>query len=108
MANDTDPALLDRVVTGLRDIVGQPGHRQTKSNAEWVRQQFDADPAMRRDYCQAAVMHPQLFQNDEGTIISNVEAVVGHFARDGLTRSEYFKALAAEPLLLRQTSSSSA
>jgi hypothetical protein len=28
--------------------------------------------------------------------------VVGHFARDGLTRSDYFEALAAEPWLLLQ------
>jgi hypothetical protein len=96
------PALLDRVVTGLRDFVGQPGHRQIKSNAEWVRQQFDVNPAMQREYRQAAVMHPQLFQNEDATIVSNVETVVGHFASDGLTRSHYFKVLAAEPLLLRQ------
>ena len=101
MADGNDQSLLDRVVTGLRDFVGQPGHRQIKSNAEWVRQQFEADPAMRREYLQAAVMHPDVFQNDEATV-SNVKAVVGHFARDGLTRSDYFKALAAEPLLLRQ------
>jgi hypothetical protein len=101
VADDNDQALLDRVVTGLRDFVGEPGHRQIKSNAEWVRQQLEADPAMRQEYLQAAAMHPDVFQNDEATV-SNVKAVVGHFARDGLTRSDYFKALAAEPLLLRQ------
>jgi hypothetical protein len=102
MTDGNNPQLLDRLVGGLRDFVGQPGHRQIKTNAEWVRQQFDANPAMRREYLQAAVSYPQLFQNDEATIFSNVEAVVGHFARDGLTRSDYFKALDAEPLLLRQ------
>jgi hypothetical protein len=102
VADGNDPSLLDRVVAGLRDFVGHPGHRQIKSNAEWVRQQLEADPAMRREYLQAAAMHPDVFQNDEAPIVSNVESVVGHFARDGLTRNDYFKALDAEPLLLRQ------
>ena len=102
MPDGNNPALLDRVVTGLRDFVGKPGHRQTANNAEWVRQQFDADPAMQQEYRRAAVIYPQLFQNDEATILSNVEAVLGHFGRDGLTRSEYFKALDAEPMLLQQ------
>ena len=102
VADENNPSLLDRVVTGLRDLVGQPGHRQIKSNVEWVRQQFDADPAMRREYLQAAVRHPHIFRNDEAPIVSNVETVVGHFARDGLTRSDYFKAVAAEPQLLLQ------
>jgi hypothetical protein len=101
VADENDQTLLDRVVTGLRDFVGQPGHRQIKSNAEWVRQQFEADPALRHEYLQAAVTHPDIFQDDVAAV-SNVKAVVGHFARDGLTRSDYFKALAAEPLLLRQ------
>jgi hypothetical protein len=92
MTDGNNPALLGRVVTGLRDFVGQPGHRQVKSNVEWVRQQFDANPTMRREYLQAASMHPDVFQNDEATILSNVEAAVGHFARDGLTRSDYFQA----------------
>ena len=102
MPEGSDQALLDRVVTGLRDFVGQPGHRQIKSNAEWVRRQFDANPAMRQEYLQAAVMHPQLFQNDQATIVSNVEAVVAHFASDGLTREDYFRGPRRRPVLLRQ------
>ena len=64
MPDGNDQALLDHITTGLHRLTGlpeaivhPPGHLQTKRNAEWVRSQFDADPAMRQDYLQAAVMH---------------------------------------------------
>jgi hypothetical protein len=102
VSDEGDQALLDRVVTGLRDFVGQPGHRQIKSNAEWARRQFETDAGKRRDYLQAAVQHSHLFQTDAAAILGHVEPVVAHFASDGLTREDYFRAVAAEPRLLLQ------
>jgi hypothetical protein len=64
---------------------------QPPGRHEWVGQPLNADAAIQRDYLQAGA-----------AIVRHVEAVVGHFAGDGLTHGDYFKALAAEPLLLQQ------
>jgi hypothetical protein len=58
-----------------------------------------------QDYFRVAVRHPHLFQlNDSAAIAIHVEPVVKQFARDGLTREGYFKAVAAEPRLVPQKS----
>jgi len=75
MADDSDAALLDRVTSGLHAMEGleeadpaRPQQLQTTTNAAWVRQQFDANPAMRQDYLQASAAHPHLFRDDETTL----------------------------------------
>jgi hypothetical protein len=100
-------SLLDRVASGIDSCAvleesspASGAQFQPAGQAPWVCPQAGAD--VLREYAQAAVLHPHLFQNDRDNMVSHVEAVVSHFARDGLTRSHYFKALAAEPLLLRQ------
>jgi hypothetical protein len=101
----SDQALITRVATGVGDFVGltSPGQRQQATNAEWLLERYNADPAMWRDYLQAAARHPHLFQlNESPAIAGHIEPVVAHFAADGLTRQDYFRAVAAEPLLLRQ------
>lgn len=62
----TDQAFLTRTAKGLRDFFGftAPGDAQTKRNAEWVRQEFEADKQIRPDYLRAAARHPHIFQND--------------------------------------------
>lgn len=110
MPDGDDQALLDRMATGLKGMEGfeqaTPARSetlQTKTKAAWLRQQYTADPAMWRDYVQAAVRHPHLFQlNDSAAIALHVEPVVRHFAADGFTREAYFKAVAGEPTLLLQ------
>ena len=109
MSDGNDQALLDRLTSGIHAMQGleeaaaaRPEQLQTTANAAWVRQQFDADPQMRRDYLQAAAAHPHLFRRDEAAIVSHVEAVVRHFAPDGLTRGDYFKAVAGDPALILQ------
>lgn len=104
MPQGSDQTLITRTPKGLRDFFGftAPGENHAKRNAEWVRQQFEADKHMRPDYLRAAGRHPHLFQNDRAAIVSHIEPVVRHFASDGLTREAYFRAVAAEPLLLRQ------
>ena len=67
MHGEGDQAFLTRTAKGLRDFFGftAPGHAQTKRNAEWLRQQFEAaDEQMRTDYLRAAARHPHLFHND--------------------------------------------
>lgn len=109
MAED-DSALVDRVAGGMRSMEGlevtapaRPETVQTKSNADWLREQYNADPHMWRDYLQATARHPHLFQvKDSVAIAIHVEPVVQHFARDGLTREAYLKAVAADPQLIHQ------
>jgi hypothetical protein len=108
MSEGSDHALLDRAASGIHGPEGPeqssaplPGQLQPAGSAEPLRHQFDA-AAIRRDYLQAAVAHPHLFREDDAALAAHVEAVVGHFAADGLTRADYFKALATDPRLLRQ------
>ena len=56
MSDEGDQALLTRTAKSLRDFFGftGPGDAQTKHNAEWVRQQFEADKQMGPDYLRAA------------------------------------------------------
>jgi hypothetical protein len=104
-----DQALLDRIGSDLHRMEGleqtvPATHAQIQptQNLEWVNRQFEGDPAMRRDYLQAAAAHPHLFREGETAIVSHVEPVVRHFAADDLTRRDYFRAVAADPSLLRQ------
>ena len=109
VADESEPALLGQVATGINSLGGlevavsaRPAQFQLAGNLAWARRQSEGNPAMRRDYLQAAARHPHVFQTDDATIVSHVETVVSHFAKDGLTRPDYFKAVAAEPGLLLQ------
>ncbi len=119
VADDSDAALLDRLGSGLRRLLGtepaspappaqefdgdvQAEPHRPSGHAAWLRQQSDGDPAMRRDYLQAAAAHPHLFREDDALLTGHVETVVRHFAQDGLTRRDYFQALATDPRLLLQ------
>ena len=80
--------------------------KRQMTNDEWVEDVFTADPSLRLCYREAKINYPHLFEGRElATIVSFVEALAQHFARDALTREDCFDALAVQPqLLLRKPS----
>jgi hypothetical protein len=96
----------DSDILAIDDDISSPSNERKPTNAEWVDDVFTASPPLRLIYLEAKTDHPLLFESRElATIVSFVEPLVEHFARDGLTREDCFDALTMQPqLLLRKPS----
>jgi hypothetical protein len=72
-------------------------------NHAWLRDRFAEDREMAADYLRAMAAYPWLFRTIEpSSLAGHVEGVVGHFKGDGLSREQYFSAVAAYPPLAQQ------
>jgi len=87
VSDGSDQALLDRVATDVHSLeiveessAPRPAQFRPTGHTAWVRQQLDADAALRRDYTQAAGAHPHLSHHDLAAIVSHVEPLVSHVA----------------------------